>query len=90
MTKNRPEIQTIPTNQKDFQADRVLLLTEVTEIREKADPSHFLKFLLADYTNSTFGFASAKKTNTLQNQKNLFFAHAPKNSVRNIQLISKV
>jgi hypothetical protein len=29
----------------------------VTEKKEKAHPSHFLKFLLASRTNGTFGFA---------------------------------
>jgi hypothetical protein len=55
MTKNSPEIQTIATKRTDFQADRALLCRQVTI--EKADPSHFLKFLLASQTNGTFGFA---------------------------------
>jgi hypothetical protein len=45
------------TNQADKKADRVLLFRQVTIKKEKADPSHFLKFLLANRTNSTFGFA---------------------------------
>jgi hypothetical protein len=60
MTKNGLDIQTISTNRTDFQADRVLLLGPVTEKIEKADPSHFLKFLLANHTNGTFGFARHK------------------------------
>jgi hypothetical protein len=57
MTKNGLDIQTISTKRTDFQADRVLLLGQVTEKKEKANPSHFLKFLLASRTNGTFGFA---------------------------------
>jgi hypothetical protein len=57
MTKNRLDILTISTNRTDFQTDRVLLLRQVTEKKEKAHPSHFLKFLLASRTNGTFGFA---------------------------------
>lgn len=57
MTKNGLNIQTISTKRTDIQADRVLLLRQVTEKEEKANPSHFLKFLLASRTNGTFGFA---------------------------------
>jgi hypothetical protein len=57
MTENGLDIQTISTKRTDFQADRVLLLGQVTEKKEKAHPSHFLKFLLASRTNGTFGFA---------------------------------
>jgi hypothetical protein len=56
MTENGLDIQTISNKRTDFQADRVLLFGQVTE-KEKADPSHFLKFLLASRTNGTFGFA---------------------------------
>lgn len=57
MTENGIDIQTISTKRTDFQADRVLLLGQVTEKQIKAAPSHFLKFLLASRTNGTFGFA---------------------------------
>ena len=57
MTENGLDIQTISTKRTDKQADRVLLLEQLTEGKEKADPSHFLKFLLASRTNGTFGFA---------------------------------
>ena len=57
MTENRLDIQTISTKRTGIQADRVLLLGQVTEKQEKATPSHFLKFLLASSTNGTFGFA---------------------------------
>jgi len=57
MTKNGLDIQTILTKQTDKQADRVLLLGQVTKKNEKAHHSHFLKFLLASHTNGTFGFA---------------------------------
>ena len=57
MTKNELDIQTISTKRTDKQADRVLLFGRVTEKEEKAQSSHFLKFLLASRTNGTFGFA---------------------------------
>lgn len=57
MTENELDIQTISTKRTDEQTDRVLLLGQVTEKKEKAQPSHFLKFLLASRTNGTFGFA---------------------------------
>ena len=57
MTENGLDIQTISTKQTDFQTDRVLLLGQETEKKEKTHPSHFLKFLLASRTNGTFGFA---------------------------------
>ena len=46
MTKNGLDIQTISTKRTDFQTDRVLLLRQVIQKKEKANPSHFLKFLL--------------------------------------------
>jgi hypothetical protein len=54
MTKNGLDIQTISTKRTDLHADRVLLLGQVTEKKEKANSSHFIKFLLASYTDSTF------------------------------------
>lgn len=57
MTKNGLDIQTISTKRTDKQADRVLLFGQWTEKKEKANPAHFLKFLLASRTNGTFGFA---------------------------------
>ena len=46
MTKNGLDIQTISTKRTDFQADRVLILGQVTEKKEKAQPSNFLNFFL--------------------------------------------
>jgi hypothetical protein len=57
MTKNGLDIQTISTNRTDKQTDRVLLCRQVTIGKEKAHPSHFLKFLFGSRTNGTFGFA---------------------------------
>ena len=48
MTKNRLDIQNISTKWTDKQADRVLLLGQVIEKKEKANSSHFLKFLFAN------------------------------------------
>jgi hypothetical protein len=72
MTEIGIDIQTISTKRTDFQTDRVLLFGQVTEKREKADPSHFLKFLLASHTNGTFGFAPPHKADPSQNQKSRF------------------
>lgn len=57
MTENRLNIQAISTKRTDNQTDRVLLFGQVTEKKEKANPSHFFKFLLASRTNGTLGFA---------------------------------
>jgi hypothetical protein len=62
MTKNELDIQTISTKRTDLQTDRVLLFGQVTEKKEKANPSHFLKFLLVSRTNCTFGYARHKPT----------------------------
>lgn len=79
MTKNGLDIQTISTKRTDFQADRVLLWGQVTEKKEKANPSHFLKFLLASRTNGTFGFA--QHTNPrFAKPKEPFFANSPTKS----------
>ena len=72
MTKNGLEIQTISTKRTDFQADRVLLFGQVTEKREKADPSHFLKFLVASRTSGTFGFAPTHKPTLLKTKRAIF------------------
>ncbi len=45
MTENKIDIQTISTKRTDKQADRVLRLKQMTIEKDKADPSHFLKFL---------------------------------------------
>ena len=76
MTKNELDIQTISTNRTDKQADRVLLFGQVKE-KEKADPSHFLKFLLASRTNGTFGFAR-HSSQRFAKPKEPFFDNAPK------------
>ena len=77
MTKNGLDIQTISTMRTDFQADRVLLLGQMTEKKEKAHPSHFLKFLLASRTNGTFGFAR-HSSQRFAKPKEPFFDNAPK------------
>ncbi|MCZ2129372.1 MAG: hypothetical protein LC109_03805 [Bacteroidia bacterium] len=74
MTKNGHYIQTILTEQTDFQADRVLLLGQVTERKEKADPSHFLKFLLAN-PHCTHLVLPDTQANASQNQKSAIFSN---------------
>jgi len=76
MTKNGLDIQTISTKRTEFQTDRVLLLRQVTEKKEKAHPPHFLKFLLASRTNGTFGFARLT-SRPFAKPKEPFFANAP-------------
>jgi len=75
MTENGLDIQTISTKRTDKQADRVLLLGQVTEKKEKAHPSHFLKFLLASRTNGTFGF-TRHTSQRFAKPKEPFFAYA--------------
>ena len=73
MTKNGLDIQTISTKRTDKYADRVLLLEQVTEKKEKANPSHFLKFLLANRTSGTFGFAPTHKADPSAKPKEPLF-----------------
>jgi len=75
MTKNGHDIQPISTKRTEFQADRVLLLGQVTEKKEKAHPSYFLKFLFASRTNGTLGFADTQADSS-QNPKSRFLANA--------------
>ena len=86
MTKNGLDIQTISTKRTDKQADRVLLLGQVTEKIEKAHPSHFLKFLLASRTNGTFGFARLT-SQRFTKPKEPFFAIAHKASKSDLCII---
>ena len=78
MNESGLDIQTISTKRTDFQADRVLLFGQVTEKKEKAHPSHFIKFLLASRTNGTFGFAPTHEANASQNQKSRFLPTYPR------------
>ena len=57
MIKNGLDLQTILTKPTDYLADCFLLLGQVTEKKEKANPSHFIEFLLSNRTNGTLGFA---------------------------------
>jgi hypothetical protein len=50
----------------------------VTEKKEKANPSHFLKFLLASHTNGTFGFARHTSP-TIAKPKEPFFSQRNSN-----------
>ena len=76
MTENGLDIQTISTKPKrtDKQADRVLLLGQVTEKKEKANPSHFLKFLLAHPQVAHLALPHPQ-SNTSQNQKKQIIAN---------------
>jgi hypothetical protein len=77
MIENELDIQALSTKRTDFQTDRVLPFGQVTEKKEKANPSHFLNFHLASRTNGTFGFARHTKPTLRQNQKSHFLANAP-------------
>jgi hypothetical protein len=79
MAKNGHDIQTISTKRTDFQTDRVLLLGQMTEKKEKALPSHFLEFLLASRTNGTFGFAR-HTSQRFAKPKEPFFCHRSDNN----------
>jgi hypothetical protein len=80
MTENGFDIQTISTKRTDKQADRVLLLRQVTIEKEKADPSHFFIISFSQPHIGTFGFAQRRKPTLHQNQKSQFPAH-PKKAV---------
>ena len=69
MTEIGIDIQTISTKQTDFQTDRVFLLGQLTEKKEKANPSHFLKFHLASRILAHLVFPQRTKPSLQQNQK---------------------
>lgn len=78
MAKNELKIKTILNKRTDNQADRVLLFGQVTEKKEKAHPSHFLKFLFAD-PHCTHLVLPETQADPSQNQKSAIFANAPFN-----------
>ena len=81
MTKNGLDIHTLSTKRTDKKADRILLYSQVTKKIKKADPSHFLKFLLARphcthlVLNDTLGHPS-------QNQNSNVFANLLSTSIQ--------
>jgi hypothetical protein len=81
MTKNGLDIQTISTKRTDKQADRVLLLGQLTEKKEKANPSHFFKFLLSSSTLAHLVLPQRTKQTLQQNQKSQFPAQPQKTVV---------
>ena len=80
MNKNGLDILTISTKRTDFQTDRVLLLGQVTEGKEKADPSRFLKFLLAN-PHCTHLVLPHPQDDPSQNQKSAIFANPLSTSI---------
>ena len=76
MTKNGLDIQTISTKRTDKQADRVLLLGQLTEKKEKDNPSHFLKFLFADPHCTHLVAAPPSNPTQSSHQKSAIFANA--------------
>lgn len=86
MTENGLDIQTISTKRTDKQADRVLLLGQVTEKKEKALPSHFLKFLFASRTNGTFASRTSRHTNPSL-QKSRFFLQTHRETDFNFEIL---
>ncbi|MBU1009688.1 MAG: hypothetical protein KKD74_06095 [Bacteroidetes bacterium] len=80
MTENGLNIQTILTKRTDFQTDRVLLFGQVTEKKEKANPSHFLKFLLAN-PHCTHLDLPHPQDNASQNQKSAIYANPLSTSI---------
>jgi len=80
MTENGLNIQTISTKRTDFQTDRVLLLGQVTEGKEKADSSRFLKFLLAN-PHCTHLDLPHPQANASQIQKIAIFANPLSTSI---------
>ena len=80
MTENGIDIRTISTKRTDKQTDRVLLLGQVTENKEKANPSHFLKFLLAN-PHCTHLVLPHPQDDPSQNQKSAIFANPLSTSI---------
>ncbi|MCA0231963.1 MAG: hypothetical protein LCH91_15945 [Bacteroidetes bacterium] len=60
MTQNELNIQAISTKQADFYAYHIFLFGQLTEKREKASHSYFLKSLLASQINDTFCFTNTQ------------------------------
>ena len=89
MTKNGLDIQTISTKRTDFQTDRVLLFGHVTEEQEKANLSHFLKFIFANRTSGTFGFALTHKADPSAKPKEPLLPYAPIDFVAKRQITFK-
>ena len=71
MTENGHDIQMISTKRTEKQADRVLILRQVTEKKAKANPSYFLKFLFANPYRSHLVLLDTKAALS-QNQKSHF------------------
>ena len=84
MTKNEIDIQTISTKRTDLQTDRVLLFGQVTEKKEKSNPSHFLKFLFAD-PHCTHLVLSKTQADPSQNQKSAILP-----TLSNIKLLKTI
>lgn len=80
MSENGLDIQNISTKRTDKQADRVLLLGQVTERKEKAHPSHFLRFLLAN-PHCTHLILPHPQAYPSQNQKSAIFANPLSTSI---------
>jgi len=72
MSENGRDIQTISTKRTYLQADSILLLRQETEKKEKAIPSHLLKFLFAD-PHCTHLVLPDTQSNASQNQKSAIF-----------------
>lgn len=64
--------QTISTKRTDSQTDLILLLGQVTIKKEKANPSHFLKFLFAN-PHCTHLVLPNPQGKPSQNQKSAIF-----------------
>jgi hypothetical protein len=80
MTEIGINIQTISTKQTDFQTDHVSLFGQVTEKKEKAHPSLFLKFLFAN-PHSTHLVLPDTQADPSQNQKSAIFANPLSTSI---------
>jgi len=78
MTKNGLDIRTISTKRTDFQTDRVLLLGQLTDGKEKTHPLHFLKFLLASPQMAHLVLPDTQ-SRPFAKPKEPFFATAPEN-----------
>jgi hypothetical protein len=78
MTKNGHDIQTISKKWTDKLTDCFSQFGQVTENKEKANPRHFLKFLLASRSLAHLVLPQVTKPTLLQNQKSQFPPHPQK------------
>ncbi len=75
MSVNEHVLQTTLPNKAYSQKYQDLLMGQVKEKKDKADPSHFNKIYYSESYICIFGFCHTNKVSDWQNQKSQFPAH---------------